>query len=250
MSNSPLKVLLAVLCVSGTAALAADSFVVTNDGRRIEADSIRADNQGTLELRIGGATQSMRRGNYRKVFTPKPKPVELLEKAVAQGRYDIVRDKAPEVFDSYKYLGWGGHVATLHGQAYLENDNPERALQLFNQGDEYAKIQVNADEQMAYLNKGKAEALLDLNRTEQALNILGNLKTADSDELAAFSFNASGRLLAEQGKKKEAVLEYLKTVLLFEPDTVPRERKEAKEQVVKLLKEMGDPRYEKFQTME
>ena len=242
--------LLTLFCISGTSALAADSFVVTNDGRRLDADAIRADSQGTLEVRIGGATQTLRRGNYRTVSTPKPKPVELLEKAATQGRYDIVRDKAPEVFDAYRYLGWGGYIATRHGQAYLENNNPERALQIFNQGDDYAELQVNEEEQTALLNKGKAEALLDLGRTEQALGILKNLKTAGNDELAAFAFNAAGRLLAQQGKKKEAVLEYLKTVLLFEPGNVQRERSEAKEQVVKLLKEMGDPRYEKFQSME
>ena len=53
----------------------------------------------------------------------------------------------------------------------------------------------------------------------------------------------------EEGKKKEAVLEYLKTLLLFKPGTATEFRDEARTKAVALLKSMNDGRYQRFETM-
>ena len=72
---------------------------------------------------------------------------------------------------------------------------------------------------------------------------------ADNDT-AAFAFNVRGQILNGQGKKKEAVLEYLKTLVLFKPGIAPRERQNARQQVVALLKEMNDARWQFFEKVE
>jgi hypothetical protein len=53
--------------------------------------------------------------------------------------------------------------------------------------------------------------------------------------------------LAKEGKSREAVLEYLKTLLLFEDSkSVKPYRDEAREQVVALMRKMGDPKWKMF----
>lgn len=97
---------------------------------------------------------------------------------------------------------------------------------------------------------GLTQAYLALGNDKEARELLTKLKASDAKETVAFAFIASGQLLERENKKKEAVLEYLKTVLLFEPGTVPRERQEAKARAVALLKGIGDERWQLIESME
>jgi len=220
-------------------------YVVDKGGNRIGGDSLTANEEGDLQLKIKGAVRTFKRGTYRYGYVPKPRQVELLEKAFEQERYDLVKEKAPEIFDTYKYLGWGDLISYWYGQAYIAEKNPAEALRKFEEGERYAGPHVDA------LAKGKVTAYLDLGKDKEAGELLGKLKGSPNDGVAAFGFYASGRLLEKDGKKKEAVLQYLKTVLLFEPGgSVAVERQQAKAAAAALLKQMGDPRHEQIAQME
>ena len=70
------------------------------------------------------------------------------------------------------------------------------------------------------------------------------------DNIAAKAFNMRGEALLAQGQKKQAVLEYLKTLLLFDKKKVQAERAYAKKQAVAIMKELKDPRVGKIEAME
>jgi len=68
--------------------------------------------------------------------------------------------------------------------------------------------------------------------------------------LAAFAFNLRGQIREAQGQKKEAVLEYLKTVLLFEgKGKIRRDREMARLKAIALMKELNDPRAAKIEAL-
>jgi hypothetical protein len=66
---------------------------------------------------------------------------------------------------------------------------------------------------------------------------------ANSDpKTAAYAFNTSAAMLAAQGKKREAILDYMKTLLLCDPREVPEAREVARKEVKALLHDLKDPR--------
>lgn len=237
--------LTAVAALAGLAAAAKDVYVIDSNGTKIEGRALKADDRGNLTLQIAqGAQRTFKRGSYRYAHVPRPTDVARLEQALRQERYDIIKKMAPKIFDEYKYLGWAGRIAYIEAQAHLQDENYQRALNVAQEAAPFA------GPQSEMVNRVKAEALLGLGRNDQAADILEGLRKSDDDATAAFAFYAQGQLAEEEGRKREAILEYLKTVLLFEPGSLDSQvRQRAKQQVVDLLKEMNDPRYKTFQQM-
>ncbi len=250
MTTQRIMLIAVAALVSSAFVARGQALLIRNDGTRIQGEQITANRQGDLQVTIGGGAQTTyRRGTYRKVYTPEPTAVKNLQRAYELERYELVLERGPEIYDQYKYLGWGGKIGHLLGRAHLEQGNAQKALQLLEDAAKFAELQMNEDEQMAELNTGRVAALLELDRVDEAQKILTQLKGAEGDDVAAFAFTASARLFKKQGKNREAVLEYMKAVLLFEPGQVPEERKRAKEELVALLQEMNDPRYQSIKDM-
>ncbi len=218
-------------------------WVIDRAGRRTVGAALTAEPNGTLHLQLkaGGPTQTFKPGSYRYAYIPKPMAVAQLERLAADGKAAVVVQKAPVLFKQFKFLGWGDHIAWLHGSALLRQGKAAEALRVFDQGTAYTVLHG------VELLEGRVEALIALGRDDDARQVLQTLAKSDDRAVAAFVFNSRGKLLARQGKKKDAAIEYLKTLLLFKPGDAPGARKEARKQVVALLKELKDPRYKDFE---
>ena len=92
------------------------------------------------------------------------------------------------------------------------------------------------------LKRGHLTCLVEKEEYDKAAPILDDMMTKMGKSDAAYAFNLKGRILAEQGKSKEAVLEYLKTLLFIPPDSNGKARNEAKKQAVALLRKLKDGR--------
>jgi len=156
----------------------------------------------------------------------------------------LILKHAPQVFDRYKLLGWGDHISYLEGMAYVEKKQFQQAKTSFERGSNFT---AKHDEELL---QGMILALLGLKEVDKAKPMLSKMMKAADKDMAAFAFNVRGDILREEGKKKEAVLEYLKTLLLFRPGSVEREREKARTQVVALLKEMKDSRWQDIQKID
>ena len=221
-----------------------DCYVVNRAGAKVSGVAISAAADGTLvlEMEPGGPKQTFKPGSYRFAYVPKPKLVGELEKAYEAKKYDLVAQHGPGIFGKYKYLGWGDYVAYLEGMALLDSGKAERAL------DKFELARKTPGKRGAEVAKGRIMALVSLKRDDEAAAELEKLSQADDEDIAAFAFNTRGQILSRQkGREKDAVLQYLKTLLLFEPGDATRERDEARKRVVALLKEMNDPRAKDFE---
>ncbi len=220
-----------------------DVYVVLRNGAKIEGVALKAESDGTLKLQLkaGGQSQIFKPGTYRYGYVPKPKAVKQLEEAHEGGKHDAILKVAGQIFEHYKFLGWGGHIAYIEGMSHIANKDYTKAKNAFERGRSYA---AGHEDELA---KGMVLVMLGLDQFDQVQAVIEKLKKSGDDETAAFAFNVQGRILAKQGKKKEAVLEFLKTLLLFRPNSVVRERNEAREQAVALMKEMNDARWKSIQ---
>ncbi len=218
---------------------AKDAYVVLRSGEKVKGFALSASADGTLKLKLGnsGPVQTFKRGTYKYGFIAKPKEVKRLENAFDSGKYDTILKAAASIFEKYKYLGWGDHISYLEGMAQVERKKYADAKRTFERGQRYPARHTEE------LTKGFVKALIGLKEIAKAKPILAKMMKAADNETAAFAFNVRGMVLTQEGKQKEAVLEYLKTLLLFEPSEAGRERAEAKKQALALLKGMNDARW-------
>ena len=216
------------IMIAANVSVAKDCYVVLRSGDKVKGINLAADRAGNLKLQMArnGPTQTFKKGSYAYAMVPKPREVTALERAKPQ----VVIKQAGAIFEQYKYLGWGDHISYLEGMAHIDTKNYAEAKKAFERGQRYRAR--HGDQ----LVKGMALALLGLKQLDRVQPMLEQMLKSSDEKTAAFAFNVRGRILADQGKKKEAVLEFLKVLLLFKPGSVGRERKEAKGQVVALLK--------------
>jgi len=241
MMHKTILLATALVCLAAAGVQANQAYVIDRGGQRINGVKIETDAQGNLTLFLDDTVRrTFRRGNYREAFIPQPDGVTRLQAAYNANRFDLVLENAPRLFEEFKFLGWGGYIGYLEGMAYVRTNKFTEAMNTFR------RIEPHAGSQIDKVREGQVRALLGLNRLDDAQKLLEQMAATGDDSIAAFVFNARGKILAEQGKQQEAVLEYLKTLLLFTDDQVRNERNEARTNVVALLTRLGDPRAQEF----
>lgn len=235
-----------IFCAFTSEAQQKPCYVITKSGNRVSGVSLNADANGTLTLKLDatGASTTFKRNQYTAAFVPRPDAVKQLESAFEKGKADLVLKYGPTILEKYKYLGWADVISYYYGMAVLKQNDSEKALKIFRQGRSFPGRHGDL------LDMGSVSALLALEKYDQAAPILERMLNEADGEQAAFAFNARGDIEASRGNERDAVLEYLKTLLVFEPGVAEEYRNEAKQRVVSLLKEMGDARYKDFEKFE
>lgn len=228
---------------SSLSAFAQNTYVVMSSGTRRECSDVTAQANGDLTISAGGTTKlTIKRSQYKYVVTPKPSSVTALERAYTAKDHKAIAANAPAMFDKFKYLGWGGYIAAIQANSKLATGDAAGALRLAQSADSTAIAGRYSDS----VNKVKISALIALNRGDEAAPALENLKASKESDLAAFAFLADGQLLEKQGRNDEAILAYLKTVLLFKDGVADTEKQQARQRVAALLEAKGDPRAKMF----
>ncbi|MBP5641116.1 MAG: hypothetical protein J6X55_16665 [Victivallales bacterium] len=211
------------------------SFVVQKGGKKIEGRISAAPN-GRVTISTQSGNLSLNPGQYEYVVTPKPDEVEELEDLLDDESYNKLAEKAPAVFEKYKYLGWADTVARLQCEGLLALNRKADAEKIL----AAAKKLPRADE--FNLTSAELQLLVHDKKLEDVEKKLNAMMGAEDDAVMAFVFNMRGRVNEMQGNKKEAVLQYLKTFLVFEDKKKFRRfRKEAKANALRLMKELKDP---------
>jgi tetratricopeptide (TPR) repeat protein len=211
-------------------------FVIDARGQKVEGDKLSSDPTGNLVLKNGPVSQKFPRGRYKRAWTPMPPEVASARKAYNARQLDAALSKFGAAFTKYKYIGWAGYCGYFKGAIQMQQKKFSDAEKTFADGLRYP----NDAKSIARLQKGQIEALLAQNKTDAAKRILGKLRSADPD-VATFVFNTRGAMLKAEGKKKEAVLQYLKTILLFK-DAEKSVRKQAYVEAIGLMDDLKDRR--------
>jgi hypothetical protein len=222
-----------------------ECYVIRADGTRLRGRALSADDKGNLTLEVDDKLKMpFSTGSYRYGFIPKPQEVAALEKLFAEKNYDDVIKNASVVFDKYKYLGWCYVIAALQAESYLTQNKINDARRVISAasrlGGEY-RDKLSASIVKLYI------ADKDFTRADALLK--RQLRDAD-DSTAAQAFCLLGEMAEAQDDKKQAVLEYLKVLMLFEEKKVGETRAIAKSRVLRLMREMKDPRIDKIAAYE
>jgi tetratricopeptide (TPR) repeat protein len=216
-------------------------YVVPNSGATIYGTTLTSDTTGNLRLALkAGASRNFRRGTYKTAWTPEPKEVKAAKAIIRTGNMAGALKELESAYRKYRYVGWAGDIGLYRAKILLKMNKNADAEQACRD----ALGMPNSDLQIAKLKQGLIKAMLAQNKTDAAKKELVKMRTTDP-KVAAFVFNARGQMLEKEGKPKEAILQYLKTVLLFDK-SVGSVRQDAYRQVVSILETLKDSRAATF----
>ena len=217
-------------------------YVVDRQGNIVYGTAIQADSSGKISIKLdGGASRSFASGQYRSAHAPVPQGVKDANRFMSQGQWDAALGKLDAAWRTHKYLGAAGLIARMRSTCFIKKGQAAQADSALTEGLRFEK---DADGKTK-LNAARAEVQIAQGDLKGAEATLGRIRGGlDDQETATFVFNTRGMLLNKKGQKRDAVLQYLKTVLLY--PKAGHTRKEALEQVVAILKELNDNRAGQF----
>lgn len=170
------------------------------------------------------------------VEVAKPAEFDKAAQALAARQYDAAIPVLEGLLLSYKRLQWDSRARELLCTAYFAKGDFKKAVQAMTDLIQMTpKGQVTDEQYGMYWT-----ALMGAQMTSVLKKELNDALAGDSKSLAALAMVRRGDLSKGEGKREDAVLDYLRAVLLF--DEAREIHPEALFKAAQVLDEMRDPR--------
>jgi len=220
-----------------TASAQAAPFVINSAGTRIDGSAIQSTADGTVLLTTPNSqTLTFRPGTYRQAFADKPKEMFQVEAMAKSGDLDGAAAILQRVKEQYKFLGWDQRASQMLARVELARKNFPAAVTeyevLFAVQPQLKKVPA---ERANYM-----QALLGAGYIKETAALVDEDIASGSREAAARAQIVRGDMKAAAGQYEEALLDYLRTAILFkeQADVLP----EATYKTAVALKKLNDPR--------
>lgn len=212
------------------------AYVIHADGRRIEGQSIRARANGDVILTTVRGDVTFTRGQYREAWADRPPELDQARRAIEAEQYDEVIRRMEDVVREYRHLSWDIEALALIAQAQLLKGDHQAAI------DTYQRLFQAAPNRRedSNIQWGYREALLGAGEFDRLEGILDEVIADGSREDAARAQVMRGDLKRQRGASEAALLDYLRTVVLFK--AVQEVQAEATFKAGEALEEMRDQR--------
>lgn len=170
----------------------------------------------------------------------KPAQFDQAEKAVMGKQYEAAIPLLEGIVTSYKRLQWDAKARELLAKAYFAKGDFKKAAQVMTdlmQGT--VKSQITDENYNMYWT-----ALMGAQMTAVLKKEINDALAGGSRTLAALAMIKRGDLFKADGKREDAVLDYLRAIILY--DDARDVHPEALYKAAQLLDEMRDPRAEEL----
>ena len=204
----PLWIVAAMLALALPAAAA---YVIRTDGQRVDGTDIRIKPDGEVVLTTAQGQLSFTPAQYRQAVADKPAEFDKAVQLYTAQKYDECIQSLDGVITRLRGLYWDGMAGALIMQCQIAKGDGAAAVKTYNgmvAGN--AKLAEDADVQGAYRRALIAAKQFD--RLEPLLNAAIN-STMRRD--AARAQMLRGDMYAAQNSLEAAVMDYLRTALLF-----------------------------------
>ncbi len=211
------------------------------EGAAAKGIFVKADPNGDLWIKVGQVQQKVKAVDYSYArLKDKPKDVDAAEKVLASKNFAKAAADFAALYEKYRFVGYDVLCIWGESSALAAQGKKPEAIARLKALDKYELVDDEKATEFFDSRKLLANLYIDESKFDDALAILGELGQANDDDMATFGFNSRGSILLKQGKKKDAVLMFLRTVLLFPVEN--KERPKALVLVANTLKEMQDNR--------
>jgi len=216
------------------------AYVVLPNGNRIEGDRIRARSDGTVTLETSAGSRTFTKGQYREAVADKPAAIDEASRLVQQEQYDAAIEKLEGVVRQYRFLGWDVTALKVLPQIYMRKGAYTEAV------DAYEKLfrTSPASQQDSEVLFGYFESLMQAKQYDKLEPKLDKVIAEASRADAARAQILRGDIKAEKELLEEAVLDYLRTAILFEAQA--EVQPEALFKAARTLERLRDDRADEF----
>lgn len=170
----------------------------------------------------------------------KPAEMEKATQAFDAKKYAEAIPILEDVINRYKRLQWDGVASEMLAKAYLATGDFKKAVQVMDGVMEGAGKKLASDEQYGVY----WTALAGAGRKAGLKQSLGDAIQGNSRPLAALALVKRGDMNKEEGKRDDAALDYLRSILIYED--VAASQPEALFKAAQLFDELRDPRAEEL----
>jgi len=221
--------------------MAQEVSISKKDGTVVKGAFVKADPNGDIWIKQGQVQQKLKAVDYSHArLKEKPKEVSDAEKLLAAKDFQKAVAAFADAYEKFRFVGYDVFCILGEANAFVSQGKKTEAIARLKALDGYELLDEEKASEFYEARKLLATLFIDDSKFDDAMKILSELGQSNDDDIAAFGFNSRGSILLKQGKKKDAVLMYLRTALLF--PTENKERPLALLQVANILKEMQDNR--------
>jgi tetratricopeptide (TPR) repeat protein len=216
------------------------AYVLTTSGQRVDGTDIRAKSDGEIILTTPQGTRSFYQGQYAKAVADKPAEMDKAAQLVAAKQYDEAIKLLEDVAVRYRFLDWDNQARAMLPKIYVQKGDFASAISSYEKLFALSpKNKEDVEIQMSY-----RQALLQAKQYDKLEALLNGVIGTGTRSDAARAFLMRGDIRASQGQAEQALLDYLRVVLLFESekDVQP----EALFKTTEALKALRDPRAPEF----
>jgi tetratricopeptide (TPR) repeat protein len=220
--------------LAGQTAIAA--VVVLPNGNRVEGTDIRASRTGDIILTTPAGQRTFAKGQYTQAIADKPAAFDQARALAGQGKHDEAIAMLEKIVTELRYLDWDNKSLIAIAQIQSGRNKHAEAVEaydrLFRQAPE---LKQDAVAQWAY-----RAALLSAGQYEKLLPALDESISKGSRTDAAKAQIMRGDMRLAQGQVEAAVMDYLRSAILFESETAVQP--EALFKAGQGLEKLRDPR--------
>jgi len=212
------------------------AIVVLPNGNRVEGTDIRASRTGDIVLTTPAGQRTFAKGQYTQAIADKPAGYDQARTLAGQGKHDEAIAILEKIVTDMRYLDWDNKSLIAIAQIQSSRNNHKEAVEaydrLFRQAPE---LKADAAAQWAY----RAE-LLSAGQYEKLLPSLDEAIAKGSRADAAKAQVMRGDIRMAQGQVDGAVMDYLRSAILFESESAVQP--EALFKAGQGLEKLRDPR--------
>ena len=235
-STKKISVVLGIAWICGAISVAQAAYVITMTDQRVDGTDIRAKSDGEIILTTAQGTRSFLQGQYKKAVADKPADIDKAVQMVAAKQYDEAVKLLEEVAVRYHFLDWDNQARAMLPKIYSQKGDFASAVTSY---EKLFALSPKSKEDVE-IQTGYRQALLAAKQYDKLETLLNSMIGTGTRPDAARATLMRGDIRASQGQAEQAVLDYLRVVLLYESekDVQP----EALFKTAEALKALRDPR--------
>jgi len=245
------KYILSILVFSLTLiSYAKEAPFIQQKTKKIIAERVTSDTKGVLTYKVRSLKMQRKLKPSEYVYARIPAPTEVVSamRKLKAKKYRDASTALKKCHEKYRFLGWDIYCLYYAGVSLDKSGKKELAIKELEKIKEFP---ADPRKKKNFYNAMKLLATLyiDVKEYEKAEKTLSSIGEADDAAIFAFVNNSRGDMLLKKGLPKDAVLMYLRTVMLCTKDNNKKERPEALAKVIKILKEENNNRHLDFEKM-
>jgi tetratricopeptide (TPR) repeat protein len=240
MKKQLIPIMSFAVCILLTAQANADKIFFT-DGTSKPAQSIRFEaTTGQYVVDTDKITMSFDKAKVARVEVAKPASYDKAVQLFNSGNFNEAIPLFQSIVSGYLMLGWDNKARDYMGQAYMKKKDYKNAVTVYNA---LFAAALPSEITPATLKRYQ-DALLATGEYDKLKKMIDDTIATGSRDNAAMAQITRGDISKKQGKTFDALMDYLRTVILFK--NVEEAQPEALYKAAQCLEELRDPRADIF----